>query len=438
MASIISDAKKELAFRVFRNEDRDVGLYAGEIKGSPALVADPDDFYGKISRDNFSIIAPNINPPSSSVLNMSSQLQFRVEAGSCGVIDELWMDFTLNEYGGANSVTPSMVPFIFNNIVVGISSSASLQTLYPEHMYSRLQLLSHTEAQKELYGNALNMTFPTFTGPTAIAAGGSATYSMRLPMLMCRKELDMRASKQPLLITCYFNPNPVVAGTGLLGYVNSQLRIRWRRDDYYDAIRLKMLAKMPMVLSYMQTPITQYTQTLTAGVRQVIPLTSVTGYMGALAIFIRAAASYTTPTGGAIANFLALEGPNPTQGTSAGYIDLLASDSSSYFGAPNILTPTYFRSQAMLSPRSEGSMALTVPFYRLDFSSDFQKGVVESGTATHGGILFDGNQQLVIQPGVGFAASGTSCVITVLPYLYATMLVRDGNWTYIGDGASLK
>jgi len=435
MSAIISDAKAELAYRAFSNTDDAVGLYRGAVKGSSVLITDRGDLAGDISRDNVAIINPSIQPPGSTTLTLSSQIQFRIEAKSCGQIDEIWLDLTMNEYGGANSVTPVPAAFLFNNIVVGVSSSSSLQTLYPEHLYTRFQQERSDEVQKELAGNSMNMTYPSFVGPSAIAPSGSATYSLRFPMFMMRRELDMRASRQPLILTFYFNPNPVVAGTGSLGYNTSQLRIRYRRDDYYDPIRLKALDSFPLILSYMQTPITQFTQTLTAGVRAVIPLTSVTGYMASLLVIIRAASSYTTPTSGGIYNFLAIDGPAPSESSASGYMDLLAADSSSYFASPNTLTPFYFRSQAMLSPRSRGIMGLNVPFYRMDFCTDFTK-VIETGVCS-GGILFDGNQQLIISPSSSFAATGTSCVITVVPYLYATMVVNKGEFRFVGSGASL-
>ena len=437
MSAIISDAKAELAYRAFSNSNDAIGLYVGSIKGSSVLITDQHDLDGDISRDNVAIINPSIQPPGATTLTLSSQIQFRIEAKSCGQIDEVWLDLTMGESSGTGTVTPVLAPFLFNNIVVGVSSSASLQTLYPEHLYTRFQQETNEQCINELAGNAQNMSFPSFTGPSAIAPGGTATYSFRFPMFMMRKELDMRASRQPILVTFYFNPNPVVSstGAGALQYVTSQLRIRYRRDDYYDPIRLRALDARPLILSYMQTPITQFTQTLTAGVRQVIPLTSVTGYMASLLVIVRTAATYTTPTAGGIYNFLAIDGPAPSQGTSSGYMDLLAADSSSYFASPNILTPYYFRTQAMLEPRSKGIMGSNVAFYRMDFCTDFTK-VIETGVCS-GGILFDGNQQLIISPATSFAQSGSSCVITVVPYLYATMVVNKGEFRFVGSGASL-
>lgn len=370
-------SSREVGYRSFWSNPASIGLWEGKSRdGVDCLSTDPLNFKADVSRDSWVTVPPSTTLPSS--LGGSAPVQYRINPGTCGQIMEVYLDLTVANTDPVNSVTPIAYPFFVSRIECGLNANPSpIQILYPEFLYSAYSQYSNEDMTKACFANQLNMAAGTWGSESALAPSSSVTYSMPLHgYFAAHGEINAMAISGALMLSWYQNATPVVSGTGTLTQTFTQLRIRSRIDPAYDLARLKLLKKLPQLITYLKTPIQTYYNTIASG-QNTVTLTGVSDFTMGLKIFIRAAASYQTMTpvtvGGVLApgirNFQAIGGTAEATGggTAGAYVDVLSASGVSIYGVSNIITPVYLRSQDMISPKSFGQMLTVVPIYELGF-----------------------------------------------------------------------
>lgn len=441
-------SSKEVGFRSFWSNPASIGLWEGKSRdGVSCLSTDPLNFKADVSRDSWVTVPPSVTLPAS--VGGTAPVQFRINPGTCGYIMECYLDLTVNNTSVTDPVTPIAFPFFTNRMELGANAAPSpYQILYPEQLYAAYSQYSNEDMSKACFANQLNMSPSTWGSETAIAPGASITYSMPLHgAFFSHGEVNAMAISGALMLSWYQNASPVVSGAGTLTQTFTQLRIRSRFDPAYDLARLKLLKKLPQLITYLKFPIQQYYNTIVQG-QNTIVLNGVTDFTMGLKVFIRAAASYQTMTpvsvGSVLApgirNFQAIGGTAESTGggTAGAFVDILAASGTSIYGVSNIITPVQLRSLSEIYPASAGAMTTVVPIYEFYFPQGGDIPRALERAVQGGGYLFSGsNERMILTMPSTCGVISTPCVITVIPMQYAIILqTPEGYLKDLGDGSS--
>ena len=358
-------------------------------------------------------------PPYSGISNGTSQafsgqqIIFRIAQGTIpGRITHLDLEMILAETGRTNSVTPPILPFCFQQIVVSLNGTQSRtdQIVYPLQLLKNYLSWSDEKVANKNGGqmNLLNMNPITYGNPTAIAPGGQGNYVQDLDALMIT-DMWTELNRVDTYIVFYMpSSSPAVAGSGTLQINSMNLRVYNEINGKADPISKGLIDSKPYFINLLHNQMyTSANQTLTAStLASPIPMSGLAGILcDSITIVIN-------PTGGTAANQTTFQALGGTYGDSSaltsGSIDMKVSAGTSILGGAPL--PSYYaRSYTADYVNNAGRLSSALAIYTIWFGHNpmFYK----DGNNT-GGYTPQTTDNLWLTPGAGFP-TGTYNVVMI-------------------------
>jgi hypothetical protein len=335
--------------------------------------------------------------------------QFSITPHMCTRIEHAVLAVTLSETGGSSTVTPTLSPFFINNLQFCPNGAAiTVLRMLPDAIYWYLQNYNLDELNGLLAGNNMNITSSSaFTEGAAIAAGGSKTYMIPIPIGLLAK-LPVEFISAPFNVNVYWSATaPVASGSGTLALTSAQL-ILHNRSDPATKLRLsKLIAKDPFIMGY-NLPIQQdYVYSLAAGSTANILLPGIIGAFSSIDVAIIASTAYAS---GAYRTYAALSGASSTETTAS--LDLQDVNHVSYLGTSGAYTAAMARFILPALHSKGTALSIATPLYHLYATSTPSSDLNPQKGTYNGNFLLDGTQVLVLNPS-GTFSSGTYTVRVV-------------------------
>lgn len=321
-------------------------------------------------------------------------IQFRIRPKASGRIFTTSLYLTFTNTDGANPVTLGIAPMLINRIdFIMNGGSTPSEQMNGEHIFAMMSNLTTEQILNFNIDNGLNMNSSTFVGPTAIAAGTSATYVIPI-MDGVLTGCDPRLFFQDFIVNVYLNA-PVVSGTGT--YVLSAARLLLKasqRND--DSKELPLYSKFPYYDVRPRFQAASFPATMQAAQVSLFPLTALNMNVSGLLIVVRAS---KTMTGSGLYTFARIGGTQEANGL----IDIQDTSRKSLIGGQ--ITAQQLRNVA--GTNFNGAMTASHAVYPVSFATNpvtAQVRGMNSGYQT-----FTGSENLYITPGAGFT-TGTYTV----------------------------
>lgn len=349
----------------------------------------------------------------------SRPIEFRISPGVMQKITGAYLEFTITETGAANPVTVLPAPYIFQRIdLFSGSVGKPLNQLLADATYTGLNYVSDNDIRSLGAFNALGISTTDWATVTAIAAGGTQTYSIPL-LYSLLNHVDPMLITEDFIVHAVGQDNIITAGTGIPQLTNITLRLTMRDDESHEMIakRLHVDEKKPIIMPYLDTMVVQQTFAMNPGVRTRMRL-NLQGRFQALTLLLRTAVTgaglftYSTVSGGAATSNLEV---------SDGQIDIVGDDGKTRLGSGDI-RPYVARALEPYEQMVENSQAPTIATYHLYFATDSKMSFFH-GVDT-GGLEIDNDTSIDITPGATFGAG--NYVVTVIGWRYAESIQKAG------------
>lgn len=365
------------------------------------------------------------NPAIATATLTGQRILFRVVPGLTerNDIENMFLDLTFLETGGANSATMVPLPMTIQQIDFCFNgSTTSQQVVTGDELYAFFQYYRPNELQSLAFANQLGMSPTTFLPTTTIAKSSSQLFSIPLPMSFFNRLNPSTLTGDLIMIVTMQNANPVTAGSagGVLSLSNANLRLLCTQDRKVSESVIDRVSRSPYYFSYCQCNLYNQATTITASVQQDIQLAAIIGKIGGLIVMIRA--SVALPQN--LTAFQQLGGLSDAAEFN-GLLDVVTASKVSLTGSGN-LYPSWYRGQS-LATHTFGlqSSAPNIAIYHITFAEDIQNFAM-NGVVT-GCIDSDGTTYLRLQPGAAFPSG--SFQLTVLG-LTAASAVQDRGILY--------
>jgi len=253
------------------------------------------------------------------------------------------------------------------------------------------------------------MDLATLQVPTAIAAGGTATY--RMPLLYSFiNHLNPDLFVADYIVQVKPAASGVNAGTGVLQLNNIVLKLYGTESLAQKQAAMTLGMQMPMRLPFCEVVPYQNTYTLTALQNTTFQI-QLSGYFIGLEVMIR---SSLATAGGAIATFANLSGGGATSNAElySGSLDLLDTNQNTILGSGGN-PPAYFRTEIPLRISDGGTFDSQIAVYHILFTNSSFAYCLKYGVKD-GGRAIQNDLYLSLTPGSAFTTG--SYIVTVLGY----------------------
>jgi hypothetical protein len=198
---------------------------------------------------------------------------------------DFYLQVTLTETGGANSVTPVSAPLLVSYIqILGENSGVELQRLFGQSMWADLGLYTNEDIQT--ISSKINMG-TNFQPLAAIAASGTATYTI-LPItnFFPYVKLYTQPLNSYITIRVWWNGNSVFSGSGTLALSSSTLFAKYLDLPDKDKEQMRAYYMNNRIGFPVFTTINYNTsQTFTASNTYTLPMQSFNGEQAYMQIF---------------------------------------------------------------------------------------------------------------------------------------------------------
>jgi hypothetical protein len=358
----------------------------------------------------------NSNLVPTNIVNAGTTIITIPKGFGTGIWQSAFLQLNFTETGGVSPVTLMPAPYIISNnqgLGLAFNGGGSIDwSSSADAIYAGLQGFSNEKITQAFAFNQMNMSATNFASPTAIPAGGSATYMIPLtglPLL----GLSQKTLQGDAFLYVTYNNSCVIAGAGTATLTGVKLILTSHRNDKADPSADYKISKSVYVNPICRwMNITIPPQNMALGYN-LVPLAGlVDSYVGALCVMLR-----SNKTGAGLYTFASISGGTALHTAS---IDLQSSNGLTILGS-GALTEAFMRSQSQFM-ESPGIMSSIIPINWIYLSSEPFKFMV-SGDGNAGGMQLGPNQNLVIQTAGSFVP-GT---YTIDVYFLTRQSVRQAN-----------
>ena len=145
----------------------------------------------------------------------TTPITFKLDPGVIkGVMRCFSLVIGISETGGVNPVTPIAMECLFDRVVILANNNPNdvIQTIPGDMLYLKNQFIANEQLTEEIAFNSANMN-NSYAGETAITAGTTTYYQIRIPHCVLEK-MNMNTVSGSFLIQVYPRETGISSGTG--------------------------------------------------------------------------------------------------------------------------------------------------------------------------------------------------------------------------------
>jgi hypothetical protein len=265
-----------------------VGSSTGLNKLRDGSLSYSGEGFADVSRHHVYDLSPN-NGFAAATFG-GQKVRFDIMPGMFSKVEQARLEIVITEKAGTTGIHLP-VPYLVEKVEVSCGDLNPIQITNSDWFYVKHCLYNDETNASLLSFNRQNMTTAAFAGESVVTASSTNYYYLQLSSNLVNK-VNAQSLNKPVYVTVTFASSITVSGSATFELTSTRLRLLCVKNDKRNNEIVSYLNSAPLRMPYIETPIIEWTGTLTAGAAQEIPM-QVDGFASGVVVMIRASKSAT-------------------------------------------------------------------------------------------------------------------------------------------------